>query len=181
MSPEEKLMMSMLKEESGVDALDRTMERVGVDIEKVMERVQTMTNGGGIRTPGGATGEEREEDFIPEEAGFEEPDLAEPIPSSLLQDEDDDDRAEPPVSLYDKAWGMANNFVLIDASSKPLSLSLSSPLTKSFLLLNRRYTYNKNHAMNTPQASSSGPTTPCRSSRLPTASPLTPCWGFATC
>jgi hypothetical protein len=35
MSPEEKLLMNMLKEESGQDALDRTMVRVGVDIEKV--------------------------------------------------------------------------------------------------------------------------------------------------
>ncbi len=116
MSPEEKLMMSMLKEESGVDALDRTMERVGVDIEKVMERVQTMTTGGGLRTPGGATGEAAVEDFVPEEGGFEEPDLTEPLP--VLQEEaaagEDGDL---PASLFDKGWGVANNFVLVDANS----------------------------------------------------------------
>ena len=117
MSPEEKLMMSMLKEESGVDALDRTMERVGVDIEKVMERVQTMTTGGGLRTPGGATGEAGVEDFVPEEGGFEEPDLSEPL--AVLQEEeaDEDGEGELPPSLFDKGWGVANNFVLVDANS----------------------------------------------------------------
>ncbi|GAB5033377.1 dna polymerase i [Nannochloropsis oceanica] len=116
MSPEEKLMMSMLKEESGIDALDRTMVRVGVDISKVMERVQTMTNGGGLRTPGGASTEEKDETFIPEEGGFEEPDLAEPIPM-LMGTGEEDLEGEKPMSLYDKGWGVANNFVLIDAAS----------------------------------------------------------------
>jgi hypothetical protein len=119
MSPEEKLMMSMLKEESGVDALDRTMERVGVDIEKVMERVQTMTTGGGLRTPGGATGEAAVEDFVPEEGGFEEPDLSEPLP--VLQEEmtaaEGEEGALLPPSLFDKGWGVANNFVLVDGNS----------------------------------------------------------------
>lgn len=116
MSPEEKLMMSMLKEESGVDALDRTMERVGVDIEKVMERVQTMTTGGGLRTPGGATGEAGVEDFVPEEGGFEEPDLSEPL-AVLQAEEESEEGGELPPSLFDKGWGVANNFVLVDANS----------------------------------------------------------------
>jgi len=114
-SPEEKLMMSMLKEESGIDALDRTMVRVGVDISKVMERVQTMSNGGGLRTPGGAT-EAKEESFVPEEGGFEEPDLAEPI-AMLMGTGEEEVEGGKPVSLYDKGWGVANNFVLIDAAS----------------------------------------------------------------
>ena len=116
MSPEEKLMMSMLKEESGVDALDRTMVRVGVDISKVMERVQTMTTGRGLRTPGGAT-DGKEETFVPEEGGFEEPDLAEPIPMLQVAEDDEDEESGAPASLYDKGWGVANNFVLIDAAS----------------------------------------------------------------
>jgi len=118
MSPEEKLMMSMLKEDSGVDALDRTMVRVGVDIEKVMERVQTMSTGGGLRTAGGAT-EFKEESFVPEEGGFEETDLAAPIPMLMQAEEEEAENLEggSPVSLYDKGWGAANNLVLVDAAS----------------------------------------------------------------
>jgi hypothetical protein len=135
MSAEEKLMLSMLKEESGVDALDRTMERVGVDIGKVMERVQTIAGGGKpkLDEEGGevATLEPEEpppppvDNFVPEEGELEKQALDEPAPVFLEEDDES-------VSLYDKGWGLAENLVLIDGHSESAMpmlalLNLSSP------------------------------------------------------
>jgi hypothetical protein len=107
MSPEEKLLMSMLKEESGVDALDRTMVRVGVDIEKVMERVQNIAGGEKDLVLGAS----ETADFEPEHGELEKPVLSEPLP--VLSEDDGAVR-----SLYDKGWGTADNFVIVDGTSE---------------------------------------------------------------